>query len=199
MPNEIKQDMILEQFSEIDGYMQEIRFLLNEVDIKTINKVKNALQQCWLNKKTIYLIGNGGSEANATHLANDLIYGLGKNTGKNGIRAISLSTNMSVSSAISNDDGYEYVYSKQLQALAEPGDLLLVFSGSGNSKNIIACLEAAKMMGVQTAGFLGFDGGKAKDLLDICVHTETYNMQASEDIQIIIGHSIIRKLHALAQ
>ncbi len=199
MPNEIKQDMILEQFSEIDGYMQEIRFLLNEVDIKTINKVKNALQQCWLNKKTVYLIGNGGSEANATHLANDLIYGLGKNTGKNGIRAISLSTNMSVSSAISNDDGYEYVYSKQLQALAEPGDLLLVFSGSGNSKNIIACLEAAKMMGVQTAGFLGFDGGKAKDLLDICVHTETYNMQASEDIQIIIGHSIIRKLHALAQ
>jgi len=199
MPNEIKQDMILEQFSEIDGYMQEIRFLLNEVDIKTINKVKNALQQCWLNKKTVYLVGNGGSEANATHLANDLIYGLGKNTGKNGIRAISLSTNMSVNSAISNDDGYEYVYSKQLQALAEPGDLLLVFSGSGNSKNIIACLEAAKMMGVQTAGFLGFDGGKAKDLLDICVHTETYNMQASEDIQIIIGHSIIRKLHALAQ
>ena len=199
MPNEIKQDMILEQFSEIDGYMQEIRFLLNEVDIKTINKVKNALQKCWLNKKTVYLIGNGGSEANATHLANDLIYGLGKNTGKNGIRAISLSTNMSVNSAISNDDGYEYVYSKQLQALAEPGDLLLVFSGSGNSKNIIACLEAAKMMGIQTAGFLGFDGGKAKDLLDICVHTETYNMQASEDIQIIIGHSIIRKLHALAQ
>ena len=199
MPNEIKQDMILEQFSEIDGYMQEIRFLLNEVDIKTINKVKNALQQCWLNKKTVYLVGNGGSEANATHLANDLIYGLGKNTEKNGIRAISLSTNMSVNSAISNDDGYEYVYSKQLQALAEPGDLLLVFSGSGNSKNIIACLEAAKMMGVQTAGFLGFDGGKAKDLLDICVHTETYNMQASEDIQIIIGHSIIRKLHALAQ
>ena len=114
MPNEIKQDMILEQFSEIDGYMQEIRFLLNEVDIKTINKVKNALQQCWLNKKTVYLVGNGGSEANATHLANDLIYGLGKNTGKNGIRAISLSTNMSVNSAISNDDGYEYVYSKQL-------------------------------------------------------------------------------------
>ena len=199
MPNEIKQDMILEQFSEIDGYMQEIRFLLNEVDIKTINKVKNALQQCWLNKKTVYLVGNGGSEANATHLANDLIYGLGKNTGKNGIRAISLSTNMSVNSAISNDDGYEYVYSKQLQTLAEPGDLLLVFSGSGNSKNIIACLEAAKMMGIQTAGFLGFDGGKAKDLLDICVHTETYNMQASEDIQIIIGHSILRKLHALAQ
>ena len=199
MPNEIKQDMVLEQFSEIDGYMQEIRSLLNEVDIKTINKVKNALQQCWLNKKTVYLIGNGGSEANATHLANDLIYGLGKNTGKNGIRAISLSTNMSVNSAISNDDGYEYVYSKQLQTLAEPGDLLLVFSGSGNSKNIIACLEAAKMMGIQTAGFLGFDGGKAKDLLDICVHTETYNMQASEDIQIIIGHSIIRKLHALAQ
>jgi D-sedoheptulose 7-phosphate isomerase len=199
MPNEIKQDMVLEQFSEIDGYMQEIRSLLNEVDIKTINKVKNALQQCWLNKKTVYLIGNGGSEANATHLANDLIYGLGKNTGKNGIRAISLSTNMSVNSAISNDDGYEYVYSKQLQALAEPGDLLLVFSGSGNSRNIIACLETAKMMGIQTAGFLGFDGGKAKALLDICVHTETYNMQASEDIQIIIGHSIIRKLHALAQ
>jgi len=199
MPNEIKKHTMVEQSYEIERYMQEIRFLLNEVNIDTLKAVKSALQKCWQNKKTVYLIGNGGSEANATHLANDLIYGLSKNTGKNGIRAISLSTNVSVNSAISNDEGYKYVYAKQLQTLAEPGDLLLVFSGSGNSKNIIACLETAKMMGVQTVGFLGFDGGKAKPLIDICVHTETVNMQASEDIQIILGHSIIRELLELSQ
>ena len=70
---------------------------------------------CWKDKKTVFLIGNGGSEANATHLANDLIYGLGKLNNNRGLKAISLSSNASVSTAISNDEGYEYVYSKQLE------------------------------------------------------------------------------------
>ncbi len=199
MPNEIKKYGLSEPSSQIEEYIEELRFLLDRVDIETVKKIENALETCWHDKKTVFLIGNGGSEANATHLANDLIYGLAKNTPKNGIRAISLSTNMSVTSAISNDEGYEFIYAKQLQTLAEPGDLLLVFSGSGNSRNIITCLETARMMGIQTAGFLGFDGGKAKELLDICVYTETYNMQASEDIQIILGHSITRSLYTRMQ
>jgi D-sedoheptulose 7-phosphate isomerase len=199
MPNEIKQYALSEYTSEIEAYIQELRFLLGKVDVESVKKIKNALQKCWQNKKTVYLIGNGGSEANATHLANDLIYGLGKNTTKNGIKAISLSTNISVTSAISNDEGYEHIYEKQLKTLAEPGDLLLVFSGSGNSKNIITCLKTAKKMGIQTAGFLGFDGGKAKELLDYCVYTKTFNMQASEDLQIVLGHAIARDLASVTK
>ena len=194
MPNELKQfDTFLGSKNILD-YVKEMRSLLKNIEIESIVSLRDALFKCWEENKTVYLVGNGGSEANATHLANDLIYGLGKSTVSKGLKAISLSTNSSVTSAISNDEGYEHIYSKQLMTLADRGDVLLVFSGSGNSKNIINGLKTAKSLGVKTAGFLGFDGGKAKRLLDICIHTKTYNMQLSEDIQIILGHAISRDL-----
>ena len=190
MPNEIKH---LDTFSgpkNILGYVNGMKSLLTKIDIESVVSLRDALFECWQGNKTVYLAGNGGSESNATHLANDFIYGLEKSTFSKGLKAVSLSTNSSVCSAISNDEGYEHIYSKQLNALANKGDILLVFSGSGNSKNIINGLKTAKSLGLKTAGFLGFDGGKAKKLLDICIHTETYNMQLSEDIQIILGHAI---------
>jgi len=198
MPNEYKQIKPLIFSANIVLYLDEMTSLLKNVDVDSVAKLRDALYCCWRGKKTVFLIGNGGSEANATHLANDLIYGLGKMNNNKGLRAISLSSNTSISTAIANDEGYEFVYSKQLETLAEAGDLLLVFSGSGNSKNIISCLKAARKMGVKTAGFLGFDGGASKKLLDICIHTQTYNMQLSEDLQIILGHAISRDLSEIA-
>ena len=199
MPNEYKQIKPLIPYSNVNLYLEEMIALLKSIDVNTVTQLRDALYYCWKDKKTVFLIGNGGSEANATHLANDLIYGLGKLKNNRGLKAISLSSNASVSTAISNDEGYEYVYSKQLETLAEPGDLLLAFSGSGNSKNIISCLKAARKMGVKTAGFLGFDGGASKKLLDICIHTQTYNMQLSEDLQIILGHAVSRDLSEIAE
>jgi len=198
MPNEYKQLKPFMCSSNINIYLEEMVSLLKNIDLDSVTQLRDTLYHCWKNKKSVFLIGNGGSEANATHLANDLIYGLAK-TGKNrGLKAISLSSNTSVSTAISNDEGYEFVYSHQLETLAEEGDLLLAFSGSGNSKNIINCLKVARNMGVKTAGFLGFDGGASKRLLDICIHTKTNNMQLSEDLQIILGHSVARDLCEIA-
>lgn len=194
MPNELKLASVSDQSKGLKAYLKEIQDLLENIDIESVILLRKMLYQCWYKQNTVFLIGNGGSEANATHLANDLLYGLGKSAGGAGLKAISLSANCSVLSAIANDDGYEYIFSKQLETLASSGDMLLVFSGSGNSKNLITCIQTAKKMGLQTAGFLGFDGGKAKEFLDVCVHSKTYNMQASEDIQIILGHAISRDL-----
>ena len=194
MPNELYLGSISDQAKGLKAYFNEIQNLLENINIENVIALREILHRCWCTQNTVFLLGNGGSEANATHLANDLLYGLGKNSGGVGLKAISLSANCSVLSAIANDDGYEYIFSKQLKTLAKPGDVLLVFSGSGNSENIITCIKTAKKMGLQTAGFLGFNGGKAKKFLDVCVHSKTYNMQASEDIQIILGHAICRDL-----
>ena len=172
------------------SYIDKLSQTFTEEIFESIEDLSKLILSAWMNGKRVFICGNGGSSANAQHVANDFIYGLEKNTFSKGLKAISLSTNSSVCSAISNDEGYKHIYSKQLNTLADRGDIFLVFSGSGNSENIINGLKTAKSLGLKTAGFLGFDGGKAKKFLDICVHTETCNMQLSEDIQIILGHAI---------
>jgi len=104
------------------------------------------------NKKNLFLAGNGGSAANANHLANDLIYGVNQH-GRGAFRVHSLAANPSVLTCLGNDVGFENVFSNQLEVLAESGDLLLVFSGSGNSPNIIQALKAAKKLGVTSVAF----------------------------------------------
>ena len=142
---------------------------------------------------TIFLVGNGGSAANANHLATDLIYGA--NAGNKGaFRVHSLSSNPSVLTCLGNDIGYENVFAKQLEALAHPMDLLLVFSGSGNSPNIVRVLEVARQLEVLSISFLGFDGGKAKFLTDLALHFPIHDMQVAEDLHMIAGHLLLKAL-----
>jgi D-sedoheptulose 7-phosphate isomerase len=140
---------------------------------------------------TVFLAGNGGSAANANHLATDLIYGASSG-GKGSFRVHALSANASVLTCLGNDTGYENVFSKQLEALAKPGDLLLVFSGSGNSPNILRVLEAARRLQVRSVSFLGFDGGKAKTLSDLALHFPIDDMQVVEDLHMIAGHLLLK-------
>jgi D-sedoheptulose 7-phosphate isomerase len=139
----------------------------------------------------IFLAGNGGSAANANHLATDLIYGANAG-GKGTFRVHSLSANASVLTCLGNDTGYENVFAKQLEALAQAGDLLLVFSGSGNSPNILKVLEAARKLKVSSISFLGFDGGKAKSLSDLVLHFSVHDMQVAEDLHMIAGHLLLK-------
>ena len=141
----------------------------------------------------IFLAGNGGSAANANHLATDLIYGANAK-GKGALRVHSLSSNSSVLTCLGNDTGYENVFAKQLEALARPGDLLLLFSGSGNSPNILRALEAARRLRVHSVSFLGFDGGKAKALSDLALHFPIDDMQVVEDLHMIVGHMLLKHL-----
>ena len=95
---------------------------------------------------------------------------------------------------LGNDIGYEAIYEKQLNTLAKKGDILITFSGSGNSENIVRAIELAKDRGVKTHAILGFDGGKCKSLADNAIHLDLNDMQISEDFQMIIGHILMKYL-----
>jgi len=142
---------------------------------------------------TVFLAGNGGSAANANHLANDLIYGVNQH-GRGAFRVNSLAANPSVLTCLGNDIGFENIFSNQLEALAESGDLLLVFSGSGNSPNILNALKSAKKIGVISVALLGYDGGGAKTLADLPLHFPIHDMQVVEDLHMIAGHLLFKHL-----
>jgi D-sedoheptulose 7-phosphate isomerase len=104
-----------------------------------------------------------------------------------------LGSNLAVTTAIANDFSYEEIFSRQLLLKGSEGDLLIVFSGSGNSPNIIRVLEVAREMNIRTCGVLGFDGGIAKSLVDVSIHFPIDDMQISEDLQLILGHLVLRQ------
>ena len=142
---------------------------------------------------TVFLAGNGGSAANANHLAADLIYGVNQQ-GRGAFRVHSLASNPSVLTCLGNDIGFENVFSHQLESLADSGDLLLVFSGSGNSPNILNALKSARKIGVISVALLGFDGGGAKALADLPLHFPIHDMQVVEDLHMMAGHLLFKHL-----
>lgn len=151
------------------------------------------LRQARLERRTVFLCGNGGSAANANHFATDLLFGLEKSPGPIW-RVVSLSANVSLLTCLGNDVGYENVFSKQMEATGQRGDLLLAYSGSGNSPNILRALEVARGMGITSLAFLGFDGGKAKTKADLCLHFPVHDMQIAEDLHMMASHLLLRSL-----
>jgi len=156
-------------------------------------KVCEHFEKLRQNKKNLFLAGNGGSAANANHLAADLIYGVNQ-MGRGTFQVHSLSANASVLTCLGNDIGFENIFSHQLETLAETGDLFLVFSGSGNSPNILNALKSAKTIGVTSVALLGYDGGKAKALADLAIHFPIHDMQVVEDLHMIVGHLLMKVL-----
>lgn len=140
----------------------------------------------------VFLCGNGGSGANALHIENDFSIGVSK-VSKHKFSVENLGANSAVSTAISNDYSYEEVFSRQLEIKAKAGDLLIVFSGSGNSPNILKVLETSKRLGVRSCAVLGYDGGLAMTMADVAVHFPVKDMQISEDLQVILGHLVMRQ------
>lgn len=177
------------------GYADRLCNMLRGFDWSPAYQIAEKLRKCKQNKSQVFLCGNGGSAANAMHFANDLIYGVGPELGE-GIRVNALSDNNSILTCLGNDIGYEFIFSHQLATLANPGDMLVVFSGSGNSPNIVSALEQATAMGVDCCAILGFDGGKAKRIAETTVHFPIDDMQISEDLQLIAAHMITRWLCA---
>jgi D-sedoheptulose 7-phosphate isomerase len=144
-----------------------------------------------LQKKRIFICGNGGSGANSNHISNDLMLGFKK---KIGFPIISLSSNIAKISCIANDIGYEKIFSNQLKVIGQKKDLLIILSGSGNSKNIINVVEQAKKMKICTFELIGYDGGRVKKKLDDYIHFKTNNMQICEDMQMIVMNFVLQKI-----
>ena len=174
-------------------YSKRLADTLDEVNWTSVLRLSKELLATKIRGSRVFLCGNGGSAANANHIANDLVYAVTEHTGS-GFDAVSLTANSAVLTCLANDVGYENIFSEQLAVSGRENDLLLVLSGSGSSENIINALIMAKKLKMRTAAILGFDGGKCMKITDCAVHVDVNDMQISEDIQLVVGHMIMKWL-----
>jgi D-sedoheptulose 7-phosphate isomerase len=179
--------------SYIQWYLDEISSILQQLPQEPIAQVIQTLDQARMEHRKIFLIGNGGSAATASHFANDLI----KSTiidGKPRMKVIALTDSIPVMLAYANDCGYETIFAEQLDALADPGDILVVFSGSGRSPNVIRALDLARQRDMTTIGFTGRDGGDMRERCDICLIAPCQAMEHIEDVHVLLCHLIYSAL-----
>ncbi|OUV99226.1 MAG: phosphoheptose isomerase [Betaproteobacteria bacterium TMED156] len=174
-------------------YLNNLSKTINAIDISAICEVADVVKKAISSNKQIFVCGNGGSAANSNHFVNDLVYGIARRTG-GGARAISLSSNNAVMTCLANDVGYDKIFLEQLAVQGEVGDVLIVFSGSGNSPNILNVCTYARENQITVCGFLGYTGGKALSLCDHAVHFNVQDMQISEDLQLVVGHILMKDL-----
>lgn len=179
--------------SFIASYIASLEKVIHAHDWKDVEFLADALAKCWREDRQIFLCGNGGSAANAVHLANDLLYGIDKASGR-GLRVTALPANTAVLTCLANDVAYAEVYAQQLIALARRGDILVALSGSGNSPNIVRALEKGRELGMITFAILGYSGGRCLKLAENPIHFSIDDMQISEDLQMIVGHMVMQHL-----
>jgi len=174
----------------ITDYMELEMEVLKNLDIDAINEAMNLMMQAYEAKKKIYIFGNGGSSATASHYQNDFNKGISEYVDKK-FNFICLNDNVPTIMAIANDIGFEEVFRFQLREKLEEGDIVIAISGSGNSKNVIYAVEYAKEQGNKVIGMTGYEGGKLRELADISLHADVMSMQVTEDIHMIFDHMIM--------
>jgi D-sedoheptulose 7-phosphate isomerase len=175
---------------EIDAYLIDLAARIPYSDTATLAAVGENLLRLKAKGGTVFLAGNGGSAATASHVTNDLVKGCRVN-GQNGFKAICLGDSSTLVTCLANDFSYADIYSILLKTYAKHGDALIVFSGSGKSPNIIEALKAARQIGITTIGFGGRDGGDMKPLCDLCVIAPTDSMEMLEDFHLIYWHDLV--------
>jgi len=175
--------------SYVEWYLDEIGRIMHQLPQDQIVQIIRILRRARLEHRLIFLIGNGGSAATASHFANDLL----KSTvveGKPRMRVIALTDSIPVMLAYANDCGYETIFAEQVDALSEPGDVLIAFSGSGRSANVLRALDLAKARGLTTVGFTGRDGGQMRDRCDLCLVVPCQPMEQIEDVHLVLAHLV---------
>lgn len=172
----------------VTDYLDKLRDALHDSAWAGVQILCEKLARAKADRSAVYLCGNGGSAGNAIHLANDLLYGAG------GVRVEALSANAAVLTCLANDIGYENIYAEQIKVKGSPGDLLIAFSGSGNSPNIVRAIEAANSIGMNTFAVLGYSGGRCKEIAQHPIHFAVDDMQIAEDLQLVVGHICMRFL-----
>lgn len=173
------------------GYIEAVSNFVEADLVESSKRVVDLLDRTRSNGGTIYIAGNGGSASTASHWVNDL----GKATkcnGKPAMRVISLNDNVSWLTALANDEGYERVFTGQLENFAKAGDVLIVISASGNSPNLVHVVDFAKSKGVLTVGLLGFDGGVLKTMVDesLWIRTEKGAYGVVEGAHSVLCHAL---------
>lgn len=165
----------------------KMKILKQENNIK---KIINKIYQTLKKEKKIFICGNGGSAADAQHLAAEFLIRLTKNVKRKSYPVIPLALDTSTLTACGNDFGFDQIFSRTLEGLGNKGDTLIVISTSGNSKNILRVLNEAKKRGISSIGFLGNNGGKCKKKTDLKIIVPSNNTARIQECHIFLGHII---------
>ncbi len=174
-------------------YFSELEQMMRAISLSDLKKVLGILEEAYHHGHRIFIMGNGGSAATASHFALDL----SKNTimpGAPRLKAISLTDHVPLITAWSNDTHYEHIFAEQLANMVEAGDVVIGISASGNSANVINAVKLAQQNRVATIGLLGAKGGKLKDMVDACVLAPGQNIEQEEDAHMILTHVITRHM-----
>jgi len=180
----------------IKNYLELLQDTISRLNSAEIDNFLDVLMNAYNNGATIFIFGNGGSAATASHFATDLNKGISFGLEKR-FRVMALTDNFSSVSAYSNDTSYDDVFVEQMKNFIKPGDLVIGISGSGNSKNVIKAIEYAKSSGNTTVGITGYDGGKLRQIANHSVNANINDMQISEDIHMILGHLTMKVLNGV--
>ena len=174
-------------------YFDLLKSTINKLDINLLEKLTDTLLECRDIEKTIYIFGNGGSGATASHVAGDFLKGISYLLEKR-FRIMSLNDNQAGITAISNDLSYNEIFIEQLKTFLTKDDVVIGISGSGNSENVVKALEYAKNNNATTVAICGFKGGKIKEIADIVIHAPVNDMEITEDIHLMIFHAVKQQI-----
>ena len=179
------------KFQELEKNIQENKEYLSHINLESVEKIALKIDETRKNNRTVYVAGNGGSSSTASHFVNDLIKAT-INKNKNLIKAISLSDNVPLLTAVSNDINYSDIFRFPLESLSSEGDMLIVISASGNSKNLINAVDYCNQNNIYTVGLLGFDGGTLNKKVNLSnlIQTEPNKYELVENMHMVICHLI---------
>ena len=186
------------------AYLDRLRAELARVDAAAVERWADLVFDVWSQGSTLFLVGNGGSAAAASHLSVDLGKGTVAADGlrdesRRRLRVVSLTDNVPWITAVGNDLDYEQIFVQQLMSAARRGDALMAFSGSGNSPNVLAAVDWANRHGLRTFGLTGFDGGRLKELQQDGVHVDLDDMGMVESVHVSLFHWVVDDVYARTQ
>ncbi|HET6454927.1 MAG TPA: SIS domain-containing protein [Armatimonadota bacterium] len=177
----------------VKSYLDNVAELLGQISKEDIKTIADLVMDAYRNGKQVFIMGNGGSAATASHLACDLQKGIGF-SGDKWFKVMAVTDNIPIMTAWANDADYSDIFANQLAPWIQQGDLVIGISGSGNSPNIIKAIQFAKAKGAITAGMSGFKGGKLAKAARYNVVVPSDNMQYIEDVHMVLSHLIFRYL-----
>ena len=180
----------------VEHYFLSLSRVIPRLPYASINRIVSTLLQAVEANRTIFVFGNGGSAATASHVACDLNKGTVNGLCKR-FKVMALTDNVPLLTAWANDVSYEHVFAEQLKCFVVPGDVAFAISASGNSPNVIYALETARDAGAFTLGIAGHQGGRMRNLCDVCAVVPCDHLQIIEDLQHAIAHSIFTRVRAV--
>ena len=179
----------------VSQYLRDAARVIDGVSAEDVVPALDVLIAAWRSRRHVFLLGNGGSAATASHFANDLSKGT-VIEGKPRFRAIALTDNVPLITAWGNDSSYAHVFTEQLAALMDPGDVVVAISASGNSPNVLRAVEYARMSGGITVGWSGRTGGKLRNLVHYCICAPTDDVGQIENAHMVLDHVLTVALRA---